>query len=177
MMKSIFSFALICSIFAAWACNIQDMVTLTPQEAVSKEYAKNVVTVVKTNGEKIEFHRERPARIEENEVVGWSGRSMTTKIPESEIIKIPSGAYPKVITTKNQGDLLALMLQKKEDATLVFQTLSTIRIPLSEIDHLSMKEDDASTSFLTILLLVPIIVVLIGAFGWARGGGFSGSWF
>lgn len=114
----------------------------------------DVLAVLKTDGQKIQFDKSRPGVVMKGEVVGWSGKPETIEILKADLLITPKGGFPKVVTTKDHQEILAQRIIKEDKVNVLYERIPQIRIPLTEIDKVYVKKTDGVMSFVATIGLI-----------------------
>jgi len=123
-----------------------------------------VLIVIKKDGEFIEFAKNQPGRIRGEFIDGFVADSMKVNIPNSEIRRTIRNAGGRIVMVGTKSDSryhVVEMLSESSD-TLSFITTEPkyIQIPLREVDRVSARHrDDTSTSGIIVLCSFLIVTM------------------
>ena len=161
--KSVSIFTLFCFLLSSWSCVVKKKVAIAPDEMASTKSKTDIIAVLKTSGERIEFHKAGPGHVQESEIIGCSGIPETVEFPKSGSMGTLRLASRQVIKSKDGREFLLLRKIKEDKATVVFEQIPQIRIPLNEIQLIYIKKTDGiMTFFATVGVIGGIILGGLG---------------
>ena len=126
--------------------------------------------VLKTSGEKIEFTKKSPGRIQGNAIVGLGIVKKRIEIDRADVksIKRISGRINQIIT--KDGEKYDAIAYTEGTTKIIIQKVSeSVSIPLSEVELVWVKRVDFYRSFLMTMGFGMFMFYLIGGALWAAG--------
>jgi len=123
-----------------------------------------VLTVIKKDGEFIEFAKNQPGRIRGEFIEGYFADSIKVNIPNSEIRRTIRNAGGRIVMvgTKNDSKYHVVEMLSESPDTLSFITTEPkyIQIPLQEVDRIYARHhDDKSTTGIIVLCSFLIVTM------------------
>jgi hypothetical protein len=136
--------------------------------AAKREEDVKILGLVKTSGERIEFPKDRPARIHDGTIWGELGPEQQVIINHAEIERInrdEKGNILEILTTDGKFYRVISELEMIEQYKFTFAGYELISIPLSEVEMVWVKKVDPVGTFMAsiggvALTLVGLMVIV-----------------
>jgi hypothetical protein len=161
--RSLAVFTAFCFVLSSWNCTISKKVFVTPRDIASKKNVTNILAVVKTSGERIDFRKPGLGRLFENEIIGLSGKVEQVEFPKKNASGSLRSPYAQVTYAQGQREFALLRKVREDKAAVVYEQIPRVHVPLAEIERILMKKTDGAMTALVTIAGIGAVVTVVAA--------------
>jgi len=119
----------------------------------------DILAVLKTSGEEIEFHKLGLGRLVGDEIIGLSGKPEQVEFKKKSKYHKFYYTLGKVFITEDNREMAIVRRIKEDETKIVYERIPQIHIPLAEIKQIHLKKTDGAMSFVATIGVIGGIIL------------------
>lgn len=159
--KFVAMFTVFCFLASSWSCVLKKDVTILPKDVAKEKNISDILAVLLTSGEEIEFHKSGLGRLVGDEIVGSSGKLKIVEYPKTS--KFGAFKYPvgKVIRMEDNWEFVILRKVPAKSGMVAYELIPQVHFPLVEIEQMYLKKKIEVASGIASILCVGVLLVAV----------------